>query len=296
MYILQEKLFDIPTINLVQKEVYSILSSIVDKNGNINKKTVEKYCIPYSEEKILKTIHSSKLKKLSNDLFIANKEKPIKINITLSANTNTYFPTKKEIRISIPLPAIYALNTYIKNGCSNIFEVNKFHFRNSREWKKGITQFKDFVNEYENAIIHEVSHWVDDALHNSFFEKLKVFADQIRLSKEEFDLLYANTPMDSMFFEINAQVHVIENLRKKNIGKWDSITMEDVILSHSGLRAVFFSLYKSGFFLVNQWIQILLKRLSREGLLSASMQTLNQYEIQRMLKYITIKEERIIIV
>jgi len=290
MYILQEKLFDIPTINLVQKEVYGILSSIVDKNGNINKKTVERYAsIHHLDEKILKTVHSSKLKKLSNDLFIANKEKPIKINITLSCKGNSYTPTKNELKIVIPLQSLYSLNIFLENGCSNIFEVNRYSFRNSRAWKRGITQFKDFVNEYDNSIAHELSHWVDDALHNSFFIKLKVFADQTNLTEKEFEDIYRSNPVDTMFFEINAQIHVIANLKSRS-KDWETLTLSDIIMSHSGLRAVLLILYESGPDLIYKWTKALVKRMRREGLLTNNIEPLDRNSSLNMIKFLMIRE------
>jgi len=61
----------------------------------------------------------------------------------------------------------------------------------------------------KSSIAHELSHWLNDSLHNEFLTKL------IILSRDNKELLkLKNLDVNLTYFELDAQIHSIKQLRK----------------------------------------------------------------------------------
>ena len=121
----------------------------------------------------------------------------------------------------------------------------------------------------KQAIRHELTHWLDDALHNNHIENRSVrysdvskYADEIKTLSLKKDILWNGESHPYMSnIEINAMVHHIAQL-KRNLGtkKYDIITWQQLTVLSPGL----FSLNKN---LGAPWRKIMFTRLAREGLI-----------------------------
>ena len=120
------------------------------------------------------------------------------------------------------------------------------------------------------ALTHELSHWLDDSLHGGFLTSLMDLSswleneDILKLKQKNINITY---------FEINAQVNAIKNLRtQKDLKKWDTLTFEDLFFEYPSLRRIaqdIYSKYKKE--VLEIWEKYLMKRLARENLLGKNM-------------------------
>ena len=124
-------------------------------------------------------------------------------------------------------------------------------------------------NSLKQVIRHELTHWLDDALHNSHIENKAIrysdsskYADEIKTLALKKNILWNGESHPYMSnVEINAMVHHIAQLRR-NLGpkKYDAITWQQLTAISPGL----FSLNKH---LGAPWRKLMFNRLSREGLI-----------------------------
>ena len=219
-------------------------------------------------------------KKINSKILIteesqkANKIKFVDIYCGCFVDGSLYDPKNNLILISINYNMIKAIaDTDYKNflkhqNKSNIKSIlNEFTFQNM-----------------DSNIYHELAHWVDDCFHNNFLSNLvnKAIelqdADIILLNKKNVDLTY---------FEINAQIHGIKNLKRYNIKDWDQLTLTDVFFKYPALRGIYIDIYKKyGKQIVDLWQKNIIKRMHRENLLGKNMSQYVDYKIFIEKKYV----------
>ena len=126
----------------------------------------------------------------------------------------------------------------------------------------------------KTAIAHELSHWLSDSLYNShIINRIKRDSE---LSPSEIKLLKRNN-INMEYFEIDAQIHSIKELKGFHEKEWDSLTLDSVFSMYDSLEQVAEVIYESvenhndGKKLVYIWVQLLIKRMNREGLLGKNM-------------------------
>ena len=121
----------------------------------------------------------------------------------------------------------------------------------------------------KSFIAHELSHWIDDSLHKGFLTSLLDLKDWL---KNDEILLLKQKNVNTTYFEINAQIHAIKNLKRSNEKKWDEFTLDKVFSRYSPLFGIAKLLYsKYGKEVLEIWEKYLLKRMAREKLLGKNM-------------------------
>lgn len=124
-------------------------------------------------------------------------------------------------------------------------------------------------HKIQSSMSHEITHWIDDTLHNFHITKLANKAGEIHhttgdvekaaslMRKGEKDVYLTD-------YEINAAIHSIKIYKKKHSKIWDKLTFED-------LMALAPSENVSDSHLGKEWRVKIKKRMARERLLGKKM-------------------------
>lgn len=121
----------------------------------------------------------------------------------------------------------------------------------------------------KSTIYHEVSHWLSNTLYNKHLDTL--FQLSKDLKKPEMVLLQQKD-IDMTYFEIDAQIHAIKNLKQLYKKQWDTMTLTDIAFKYTPLRNIVNSLNKKyGKDVLDIWQKLLIKRMVREKLLGKNM-------------------------
>lgn len=210
----------------------------IKRSGIITKNLFKKYRIDTSRLKSLKSIKTHKLNPCE---------------ILINRGGNSYNPNKHIINLSINNDAVnYVINGYkgnLKNAVDDTYDDLKDSLNNEFEEHK-----------IKGSIHHELTHWIDDTLYNSHINKF--------INKNIIDKKYNNTTVNTLPFEINAQIHAIKQIKNKNEDKWDNLTFGDLIKFSPSLSNIYRTLSYDD---KNEWIKKLKKRMHREGLLGKKM-------------------------
>ena len=193
------------------------------------------------------------------------KEASILNNVTIEcgvfATGNFYSPLKKLIQLSINRGAI-----------NTVFD--------RLEYMVPSTQIRNLYQELKperikSTIAHEVSHWLNDTLHNSNIKKI---LDNVReLNNTEIKKL-GKADVNMTHFEIDAYIHGIKQLKIENKETWDSLTLADIFFKYVALRTVGEKIYRvNGKDVGDIWQKMLVKRMSRENLLGKNMKKFAKY-------------------
>jgi hypothetical protein len=146
-----------------------------------------------------------------------------------------------------------------------------------REYIKSILSKSDYqfllydlkVGRVKAIIAHELSHWISDALFNRHLKKIVDLA--IKLNDKDV-LKLKQKDVNMTYFEIDAQIHGIKNLKKQRVSVWDEIDLTRIFFMYPSLRAITVKLYKEcGQEVLNIWLKNLIKRMGRKGLLGKNM-------------------------
>ena len=134
-----------------------------------------------------------------------------------------------------------------------------------RKWLKN-----EFGSDKVKAsIAHELSHWISDTKHNFHISKLLKTAHE--LSKPDIVLLHKKN-VNMTYFEIDAFVHAIKQVRSAHRKKWDSYNIEDLFSLYPSLFQIATELLRAyNKDVLDVWQKSLLKRLAREKLLGKGM-------------------------
>jgi len=129
------------------------------------------------------------------------------------------------------------------------------------------------VSEHYMKIVieHELSHWLDDTMHNFHIRK---DTDKSYAAKRDMRL-HGERDINTTQFEIDAQVHGLKALKASMSDReWNTITTEELFYMYPSLHAI-------NQILINRydedesvkWQKKLLTRMAREGLLGRRMKT-----------------------
>lgn len=199
-------------------------------------------------------INSSELP--SKDAQEANKINPIDIFCGVYSKGNFYNPSNKKIELSLHKQVLNLIFTGRENDIPE-------------------SQIKSFYQELQperikSTIAHELSHWLDDTNHNFHITNVLKIAkelskpDYIKLNKKSVNMTY---------FEIEAQIHGIKQLKMQNKKTWDELTLADLFFKYTALSSIAKEVYSYGKEIGDIWQKMLVKRLSRENLLGKNMRT-----------------------
>jgi hypothetical protein len=121
----------------------------------------------------------------------------------------------------------------------------------------------------KSSIAHELSHWLNDSLHNEFLTKLI----RIATENDNHDILkLKNLDVNLTYFELDAQIHNIKQLKRDNLKIWDTITLYKLISLSPSLTKIYDDIRKLyGDAIMRIWQTNLIKRMDREKLLGKKM-------------------------
>jgi len=199
------------------------------------------FCNFYSDE--LKSLHCKE----------ANLKKPIQIVCGVFADQSCYSPEIKNNHILISIDV----------NIANVF-LSKQNLDTTITKPNLIKRVKNEVNEgrIKASISHELSHWIDD-------RKYELFT---KLVNSKDGLLLRQQSVDTTYFEIQGQVHAVLQIKKFYKDDYEKFTLNDLLDVYNPLAVIAETLLrKYGKETLNVWLRYLLKRLSREGLLTKYM-------------------------
>jgi len=125
-------------------------------------------------------------------------------------------------------------------------------------------------NGIKTAIAHELSHWIQDSVHNYYLSNMMQKAHD--LDDNDIMLLKQKT-INMTHFELDAQIHAIKDLKDRVGDEWETLSLNDLFSMYSSLHAIAVEVYgkekdeKSLYI----WVKYLVKRMSREGILGKNM-------------------------
>lgn len=246
--ILTEKLIEINgDVDFLYDEYFK---NIIDEIKSTNK-------IPYDKIKNSKTEISTDM--LSDELSRkAHQLNPctIKINDILErVSSNYYNPYEKIISIKISPNAIN-------------YGVEYNDIKIATEELDDIKSKRSFLNEFTEArikgsIYHELSHWIDDSLHNTRIKKALDNNFKKNTGKPIKNVNFTD-------FEIQAQIHNILQLKRNNEDNWNNLSFEDMIYLSPSLTSIYYSKNVDDSDRIN-WLKRLKLRMNRENLLGKNM-------------------------
>jgi len=126
----------------------------------------------------------------------------------------------------------------------------------------------------KGSIHHELSHWLDDTLHNSHIKNRLTQANiasekHLDYKKAGHIMSQGKKARDLSNYEINAQIHAIKQLKRENEGMWDLLSFDEMIEMNASLIHLSDEFKKIDEY--NNWKKQLLKRMHREKLLGDEM-------------------------
>lgn len=211
-------------------------------------------------------IQSKELK--SKEAVIANKNNPIIIYCGVFNNSN-YNPNKKEVYISFNIGAIEKYSKRFSFSKNDLLTIEK--------------QFEE--SSIKASIYHELSHWLSDSLYNNYLYTLIMKTKNININdpkrNEKIKKILNSGKMsrDASYYEVDAQVYAIKQLKRDNKKEWNNLTFLDLLFMYSPLRKVAKDLYNIGENVYKEWVNDLFKRLHREKLLGDNMKNIPEYKM-----------------
>lgn len=225
-------------VNLLYNKFFKSDIDEVKRTGVITKNLFKEYKIDTS---ILKNPKSIKTHKLNP------------CEILINHGGNSYNPVKHIIILSINKNAVdHIIDNYdgnLKEAVDDAYDDLKDSLNNEFEEHK-----------IKGSIHHELTHWIDDTLYGSHIDKY--------LKKNNIDKKYNRITVNTLPFEINAQIHAIKQIKNKNEDKWDDLTFGNLIKISPSLFQIYRTLSYDDKI---EWIKKLKKRMYREGLLGKKM-------------------------
>lgn len=233
--------------------------------------------IMYQDNYIMAETDTSILE--DEDCKKAHAINPVPIYLGLFKYSTYGFQTKVDLKAD--RKSIHAtLNNHILKQVFNIRDrvksVDDIRFLTSAKWfqvlKNDLSE-----NGAKTAIAHELSHWLQDSLHNSYI--INMIKKSHELKDSELMLLRQKT-IDMTHFELDAQIHAIKDVKGRNESKWDQLTLVDVFNLYPSLDQIAREIYngekgrgkEKDQETLNIWLKYLTKRMHREGLLGKNMQ------------------------
>jgi hypothetical protein len=210
-------------------------------------------------ENIFISVSSSILK--TSDCKEAHALNPIIINFGIFKN-NIYEDNKNVVNISIGLDGLKVLKQY------DFSWTSYSNFNDDKEIQKLYNYFSPV--KIKASIKHELSHWLDDSLHDRFLKKKSDKAEQ---NPKYLQRYYRDPLILVTEFEINGQVHALSYVKKSmNKSEWNQLTFKKLVEINLPLQQIVASFVhhkdKNSF---QKWNKLIIKRMSREGLLSDNM-------------------------
>jgi hypothetical protein len=253
---ISEALIDISREDI--NKIYSPISKAIKELSAFLNRDPESWQSGESEEiigkyqnwyKPIKVLNSSILK--SKEASLAHELSPVTINLYLflpPEKGNSYVPIKNEINIGIPsvIRGIinyksHTLNTHLKDIIADASEI-----------------------KLKSTIRHELTHWIDDTLHNRHITNMIVNPKFIKQVNTAFAANHRKDIRYLMPHEITAMVNQIAEL-KRRLGdkKYNSLTWVELVALIPGLNSLNVDMGQ-------EWRKLMFTRLAREKLVGTN--------------------------
>jgi hypothetical protein len=252
--ILNEKLFDI-------KSDVEMLWTGLESAIEVYKKDPQKILDSYKENGLVYKLTSAELN--SEPCKEAHKINPVTILLGFLSNYgNVYNPDKQRITISVNKNAVLYLGP---KGMDALPEAIKMYPVIGKEFDE---------DSLKGSIAHELSHWLDNTLHNKHLEKeIKKYQASVDKNKPKY------SPAEWAYItnhEIDANIHAIASLKDKYNKRWDTMSFLDVLNLKPSLVHLFKSIgTKLSKKQYDNFIKRFFGRLARENMLGKNMKPLS---------------------
>jgi hypothetical protein len=196
----------------------------------------------------------------------------VKILVGVTRQGSFYQPERSTISISANDNVIRIFQNYgYKPDEKTIAEIDAFVGK-----KKEIFWSELSEANLRGTIAHELTHWIDDSLHNRYIgKKLK----RVRELGTNARTWYDKVTKDPM--ELNAQVHAVKEIRDKMGDTFDELTWKELLRRKTSLISNLAEVGSEKEYqdVMRRFVQ----RLNREGLLGAGLRRLPT--LAQMLSY-----------
>jgi hypothetical protein len=225
--------------------------------------------VDYKGEVNLLATDSSFLK--SRDSKKAHKKKPINIRVGMYQDGSFYNPVDKQLQIS--------LNYHAFTTFSNL-DFSKDKARNDGMLNAQATRF---LHEFDYKSVaatvqHELTHYLDDALHNDMIQKV------VNRAKEgKVGLKGSKADVNHTEFEINSQIHAMKQL-KRDMGKkkYDALNFKTLFQNKASIMSNFKNFRNEDEY--TKMVKAFVSRLHREKLLPKGLQRIPDWrQMQNLL-------------
>ena len=263
-YLLLEKTYAIGAdVDLIYKKYFKkIINTFNKKDIEIFRNLLKKYYKngEWYFGKMLSANLKSKVAKKANIL------NPVNIYLGVTKDSSNYTPEKKMINISLN-----------KNAVDIIAKENMKQFKANLDndtWERFNNELSP--SAIKSTIYHELSHWLNDTLHNQNITKRIVKTKELKSIKP----LQRFNKIDFSDFELDAQIHALKQLKRDYKKEWDNLSWKDIAQKKPFFDVWFDELRSATPQVQNKIHQLMIKRLNRENLLGKKMRT----TFMRMLK------------
>jgi hypothetical protein len=265
-YLLNEKTFSISKdVELLYNKAFKKFFDIFKKYKNdLLDLELQKELKPYSSGNYVFLETNSEILK-TKEAKSAHLVNPVDIILGVFYDGSFYRPTETIKAILGKGNGVIQVSA-LTYGAIDILVKNKTNILRPQEMEAFINEFKP--NRAKTTLSHELSHWINDSLHN--FNITKTLKIARELSKPELVLL-KNKDVNMTHFEIDAQIHAVKQLKKGFGKKWDKLTLIDLFNNYQSFRGIGKALIRHGDDVFKLWQKMLIKRMNREGILGKNM-------------------------
>lgn len=199
----------------------------------------------------------------------AHNKNPIKIFIgILPGKKNSYSPVLKRITLS---PNTFAMKFLGETGLNALPNAIKTYPLLKNEFLE---------TSIKGTIVHELSHWINDSLHNKNIEKILKKINNIHSLSKYSPVEWEYTSVH----EIDANIHVIAELKRLNEDNWDNLTFSEILVLKPSLIFIFKEIAtKTNKKHYYKFVKRFFSRLARENLIGKNLRPL-PYEDAKKLK------------
>ena len=173
-------------------------------------------------------------------------------------NFNHYNPSKSLIVLNVNLNAINFIRDCDDKTLESAHE-ELINMRNPEQARNILNDFQE--SSIKGSIHHELTHWIDDSLHNKHITKKMDIANE---RGKAIPNVYSEK------FEIEASVHNVAQLKREYSDIWDTLSFDDMLILSPALSSTTRT-FKGDKDVINKWKRFMKARMAREGLLGKNM-------------------------
>lgn len=179
--------------------------------------------------------------------------------ILINYGRNYYIPTKNRLSMSVDSGVVQAIKEY--GSLNDVLKVLTTD-------KQQLFKYEISEHKLKGSIHHELTHWIDDTLHNRYISR---HIDKLNTNDvNKYTKKFKENPLvvNATGFEINSQIHNIKQAYNYYKEFWNTMTFDQLKNTVPTINAVYNALPGR---IREDWLKKLKKRMYREGLLGKKM-------------------------